>query len=116
MADKAKTETVEACGASGLKFQLGLYSINTNFKSVGGVYVFVKETPDSNGKVTYEAIYIGKTSDLSSRFSNHHKADAIRKCGANRLAVMSITTEAERTQIEKDLLGNYNTPCNEILN
>lgn len=103
-------------GKSGKIYTFKMFPIGTNFKSIGGVYIFVKHFLGTDKSNNYNLIYCGKTEDLSTRFDDHHKADCIKKNGANRICVMSVSTEKERTSIEEDILAAYNFTCNKMLN
>lgn len=82
-----------------------MYSLDTTFKSLPGVYIFLKSSNNN-------PVYVGETGDLSSRFDDHHKAAAIRNLGADRIGVLVEQNDAQRLAIERDLLTNYNWPCN----
>jgi hypothetical protein len=102
-------------GSSKTEYTFKVYPIGTSFKKLGGVYYISKRT-ESDGKGSHTQKYIGITEDLSSRFDNHHKADCFKKNGANCISVHLCESEDERQEIEKDLLSNYDCPCNEMLN
>lgn len=106
-----------ATGKSGRKYNFGIYSMDTNFKAVGGIYIFTKREMGRDGKYAHTTVYCGRTEDLSARFNNHHKADDIREKGANCLCVLGVSTENVRTEIERDILGctDNSFPCNDLL-
>lgn len=96
-------------GKSGTQYRFELYSLNTDFKNEGGIYIFAKKT--SNLKL--RLIYCGKTENFTNRFKNHHKEKAIQKLGANILCVLFECDEHKRDEIEIDILENHNFPCND---
>lgn len=102
-------------GKSGKKYTFGIYSLDTNFRSIGGIYVFTRREKSSN-TYSHSNKYIGKTNDLSKRFKNHHKEKCIMANHANCLCVMSVNLEEDREAIETDLLLGNTTSCNEINN
>ncbi len=102
-------------GKSGIKYKFYIYTLDTSFKEVGGIYIFTKRSKSNEGYL-HSNIYIGKTNDLSSRLENHHKKECINKHKANCICVMQIDNENKRTEIETDLLLGNITPCNEINN
>jgi hypothetical protein len=102
-------------GESGKEYSFGIYSLDTSFKEIGGIYIFTKRTK-SGEKYSHSNKYIGKTNDLSTRFDNHHKAECIGNNNANCICIMSVKSEDDRTEIETDLLLGNNTSCNEINN
>jgi len=112
---KVNENTFSIKGESGTKYTFSMYNFDTEFKDVGGIYIFTNRT-NSNDKFTHNVIYIGKTNDLSTRFDNHHKADCINRNESNCICVKQVDSEKERTKIETDLLIENQTNCNEINN
>jgi hypothetical protein len=102
-------------GASGTKYEFNIYSLDTNFKAIGGIYIFTQRS-NSNQQFERNLVYCGKTNDLSNRFESHHKEDCIRQNGANCICVMLVSSEQERRAIEADILSGNDFKCNEILN
>jgi hypothetical protein len=76
------------------------------------VYVFTGATQTDGGGETHKVIYVGETGDLSSRFTDHHKQTCIDRNGATHICVRREEGDAARLAIEKDLVDNYNPPCN----
>lgn len=81
---------------------------HTNFQKVGGIYAFASRSGND-----YTIYYIGKTNDLSTRFSGHHKIDIARRHGANLLLTMVEEDESKRTELEIDLIKKYKPICND---
>lgn len=98
-------------GKSGNSYAFEKYILNTNFSAVGGLYLFSREADNTN-----YLIYVGHTQDLSSRFTDHHKQDCINKNGGTHISVCAMSLETARLAAEKDILANYNFPCNEVNN
>jgi hypothetical protein len=96
---------VDAVGRSGNKYAFQVYSLDTTFKSLPGVYIFLSSS-------NHNPVYVGETGDLSCRFDDHHKAGPIRQHGADRIGVLLEQDAERRLAIERDLLSNYNWPCN----
>lgn len=94
---------VNAQGRSGNRYSFQVFTLDTSFKSLPGVYLFLRGN---------SPVYVGETGDLSCRFDGHHKAPEIQRCGADRIAVMVESSDERRLSIERDLLGNYKWPCN----
>jgi hypothetical protein len=105
-------QTLSLTGKSGKIYAFELYVLNTSFREVGGLYAFSKQATAT----THTIIYIGHTQDLSSRFTNHHKEECIDGQGATYISVCQMPNEIDRLVAEKDLLANYNCPCNEVNN
>jgi excinuclease UvrABC nuclease subunit len=94
---------INATGASGTKHTFTIYPLSTTFSAVGGVYLILKQNT---------VLYVGQTGDLSERFDAHHKASCWRRNQADRIAVMGVSTEKQRLQIEADLVKSHNPVCN----
>lgn len=97
---------ITAKGQSGQSYSFQLFPFDTKFNPVSAVYMFLQDNV---------ALYIGKAKDLSNRMSNHFKESEARRLGANRIAVLPVDTEAERDQIERDLISSHQPTCNELL-
>ena len=102
-------------GKSNKKYIFNIFPLDTQFKPIGGIYIFTKRIT-SQTIPEHKLIYCGKTNDLSKRFDNHHKEGCIKSHGANCICVMFVTSESDRTEIEKDILANNKFICNEKLN
>lgn len=108
---KIQNLNISLLGKSGKKYTFDIYTLDTKFNSVGGVYVFI-HLHDS----LYDLIYCGQTQDLSTRFDNHHKQDCIDSHNATHICVMRVDSEVKRTEIETDILANNYFPCNDVNN
>jgi excinuclease UvrABC nuclease subunit len=112
----AELGTILLTGKSGSQYLFWIYSLDTNFKNEGAVYVYTQATPNSEGGHTHSVIYVGQTGDLGSRLSNHHKWACINGRGANRICTTRIMpNEQERLNMEADLIAYYRPVCNELL-
>jgi len=109
----AKFGTITLTGASGTEYKFNVYPFDTNFRSIGAVYAVTKRTPKAEGGANHTRIYIGETGDLSERFDAHHKAGCFQQNGANCICTHRRDDEQTRLEIEADLLGNYDPPCND---
>lgn len=112
---KVTENKLTVTGKSKKVYEFMIYTLDTKFKAVGGIYIFTRRYKDGD-KYSHVFIYCGKTNDLSTRFDNHHKAECIKRNNANCLCVMSVNTEKERTSIEKDILEGNDFICNDVLN
>lgn len=104
----AKISTLTLTGASGRQYQFDVYPLDTEFNSVAAVYAITKRNASANHTI----IYIGQTDDLSERFDNHHKATCFKRQGANCVCIHVEKNEETRLAIERDLIKNYDPPCN----
>lgn len=105
-------------GKSGNTHSFEIYSLDTTFNKIAGVYVFTNRSKQSDGTYSHSIIYCGITNDLSTRFNRHHKEADIKKQNANCICVMAVSDEKQRTSIEADILmcKDNKFPCNDLLN
>ena len=113
-------KTTTLIGASNKQYRFNLWGFD-NFDDIkgtfqgGGLYLFTKrEMVDGEYKHTY--LYLGMTSNYQTRYDNHHKEADIRNHKSNCIGFypMSFSTEEEIEEAEKDILNNYDFPCNII--
>lgn len=104
----APGKSVTAAGKSGQKYEFGVYPWGTTFRSLGAVYLVLKQAPNGN----YDVLYVGQTGDLSERFDDHHKEHCFDRNGKTHIAVHLEGTEQRRLLKESDLISNYNPSCN----
>ncbi|WP_299117095.1 hypothetical protein [uncultured Winogradskyella sp.] len=107
----AKLGTIILDGCSSKTYEFSIYSIDTNFKQLGGIY-YISRRENKN----HTHIYLGITEDLSTRFDNHHKQDCFDENEANCISIHLNESEEERELIEKDILCKYNFLCNDTNN
>ncbi len=105
--------TMTIKGKSGTSYVFNVYNIPVTFTANGGVYFYTKVIPNDT---SHYYVYIGITENLNTRFNKHHKEDDIKKAGATHLSILWEENEEKRIAIEKDILGNVNTICNDQLN
>ncbi|MEW8089596.1 MAG: GIY-YIG nuclease family protein [Candidatus Thiodiazotropha endolucinida] len=108
----AKLATMALTGASGQQYNFNVYSIDTEFQSLGAVY-YVSRRTMANQKGSHTEVYIGQSGDISERFENHHKAYCFHQHGANCISIHADDNEFSRLDKEQDLIQAYNPPCND---
>lgn len=108
-----KLGTISYKGKSGKTYSFTIYSFDTQFSAVGGVYFVNKRTKQSDNSHTHKRIYLGQTGDLSERFDDHHKADCFKEHKANCICVHRDDNEKSRLAKEDDLLKVHKPPCND---
>lgn len=108
----AKLADLTLTGRSGKAYQFLVYPLNTTFKALGGIYYFSVRKIRSDGTGNHTALYIGQTSDLSSRFTDHHKEACMDARGVNAISVHLDDDERSRLSKERDLVSAYEPPCN----
>ena len=110
----AKIADAVFTGGSGTKYNFEVYTVGQEFNAVGAVYVFttrILNQQQRRGVHTFA--YVGQTGDLSERFDNHHKAQAINNCNPNCICVHVENNEHSRLAIERDLIAGHTTRCND---
>jgi hypothetical protein len=103
--------TLTLTGKSGKTYLFNIYILNSTFVKAGGLYLFTKKVD-----ITHHFIYIGRTEDLSSRFTDHHKQECIDGKGATHICIHWLDGKDALINAETDLLAAYNFTCNETLN
>lgn len=100
-------------GPSRAAYDFTVYPIGTTqWNAVPGIYIFTKVV---NGE--WLPIYIGRCASFKERIcSSHHKWLDVYLFGATHVHALVVHDEPTREWIEADLLGGFNTPCNEVLN
>jgi hypothetical protein len=106
---KTEAPTIEWGGASGTTYKHWIYPIGTPLAAKGGNYVFAKEIRPKE----WTPIYIGQTSDLSTRFEDHHKKECIKRNGATHIHAHLNAKESDRLAEEADLLKKWGPACND---
>ena len=112
-----KIEDFAFYGTSGHQYIFQVYPIGTEFKDIGGVYIFTRREMNSNGNVMHNLLYIGQTNSLPDRITRfHHKWEGIVRNGGNCVCVYSELNHPNRNTIENDLIHNYQPPLNRFKN
>lgn len=116
-------KTTSLKGKSGKKYTFDLYSFD-KFDELsdeitaekGAIYLFTKHIL-KNGKYYHEYIYLGETSDISTRYANHHKRRCIMSHSSNCIGfIFTDASDDERKAMEKDILEANDFPCNDMNN
>jgi hypothetical protein len=102
-------------GKSGLQYPFHIWSLDTRFKPIGGVYFVTQRTADKAKQLRprHNAIFIGQTEDLAQSFNAQALPERFMKLGANCICVHLHDDAERRLGIEKDLLAVYSTDCND---
>lgn len=96
-------------GKSGKKYTYQIFTIDTTFKEEAGNYIFCKRNANDN----WTPQYIGQTKSLSDRLDDHDKEACAKRHGATHIHAHLNSQEAARLAEEKDLILNFQPPCNE---
>lgn len=95
-------------GKSGRTYTYYVYPIGTGFKEDAGNYIFAKLNASNN----WVPQYIGQTKNLNQRLGDHEKEACAKRNGATHIHAHLNAAEAARLAEEKDLIENFNPPCN----
>jgi len=98
-------------GASGTKYLGQLLALDEDLGNPECVYVIVAYQAATR---EYSTIYVGETTGLSNHIAKHPKRNCWRNKGATHVSVYRTHATPQRRQdIVKDILANYDVPCNE---
>ena len=103
-----QTLTIVWQGASGTPYTYGLVPIGSTLPAAAGNYVVCRH--NGNG---YSAVYVGETSNLSERLSNHNEEGCFKRHDATHVSFREnyAGVDARRAE-EKDIRERYSPPCN----
>jgi len=97
-------------GQSGKEYQYEIYSLDTSFRPLPGLYIYARMAEDG----TWMPIYIAQTRDLHQRLEGHVRLDDAVQNGATHLhAHYSSTGQAVRCSEERDLILRWRPVCND---
>ena len=111
----SNTPTCKWNGKSGTRYTYYIHAIGTPMKDVDGNYIYAYlGPPDAKGNRYWHPVYIGQ-GNLKERSdtSSHHKGYCITQAGATHFHAHTNGIKSDRLAEERDLLANYNTPCND---
>ena len=101
--------TIDWTGQSGRTYRYWIYPIDQLFTDGAGNYIFAKEVQQGR----WTPCYIGQTSNLSDRLSDHEKEMCARRHGATHIhAHANPAGESTRRAEEADLISRWDPPCN----
>ena len=111
-----KKGAITFTGKSGSQYPFHIWSLDTQFKAIGGVYFITQRTADRAKQLRprHNAIFIGQTEDLAQAFNAQELPERYLKLGANCICVHLHADPERRLGIEKDLLSVYRTDCNDF--
>lgn len=99
-------------GQSGKEYQFEVFSLDTAFQSLPGVYIYAKQAEDG----TWIPVYIAQTRDLHQRLEGHVRLDDAVQNGATYLhAHYSSAGQASRCSEERDLVLRWQPVCNDLV-
>jgi hypothetical protein len=86
-----------------LTHEFTVYTANTNWNDIGGVYIFA----GVNAQNKWEAKYIGIADSFKNRLPNHERWAEAQRAGATHIHAKVVSPEATRVLIEKALIAAY---------
>lgn len=101
-----KIDTLVVEDSHGYEYDFGLYSKDTQFKNVSAIYIFVKL---QNGE--YNPLYIGQSTELGTRLSNHEKKAELVRAGFTHYLVRQFD-ESQLDEKEKSFIQQYSPEFN----
>lgn len=97
-------------GKSGAKYEFEVWSRDTTFNDVGGVYIFSNRNSQTR---RHTVLYVGQTNSFKDRRLQHHEQwECAEPRGGNVICTYRESSSVERQRIERDLINYYNPPCN----
>ena len=106
-------DTVIATGESGKRYEFELFEKGTHFKSLSGVYIFLRHENQNR----FDPVYIGEADSFRDRidenFELHHQYNCISKNKYTHIAVLIVQGDRQRRlDIETDLRQGNPSFCN----
>ena len=101
-----KIDTLVVKDSHGYEYDFELYSKDTQFKNVSAIYIFVKL---QNGE--YIPLYIGQSTELGARLSNHEKKAELVRAGFTHYLVRQFA-ESQLDEKEKSFIQQYTPKFN----
>ena len=109
-AESAASSLVKWPGQSGKAYQYEVYSLDTTFRPLPGLYIYAAQTEDGS----WSPIYIAQTRDLHQRLEGHVSMDDAVAQGATHLhAHYCSAGQAARCTEEHDLILRWRPVCND---
>lgn len=98
-------------GLSGMTYEYEAYEVGEHsWLEVPGNYIFARINAASG---RWSALYIGETSNLKDRITNHDKWDCARSHGVTHIhAHTTGLSQQKRQSEEQDLIALHTPPCN----
>jgi hypothetical protein len=99
-------------GASGIRYEFGVYTRSDIFKPIAAVYFLAKRIPQGPDHADYSWIYVGHAEDISKRPFEQKRKACIDRYEANSVCLYIEESVTKRVAIEADLREAYDPPCN----
>jgi excinuclease UvrABC nuclease subunit len=89
-------------------YEFTVYTANTNWNEVGGIYIFCGVNPQNQ----WVALYIGQADSLRNRIPSHEQWNPAVRLGATHIHAMVVQQEWTRDSIERQLIQNHQPRLN----
>lgn len=90
------------------KYEFGVYSPDTTWNEVSGVYVFCGVSAQNQ----WVPLYIGQAENFRSRLSAHEQWGPASRLGATHIHALVVSQSATRDLIERELIKSYQPRLN----
>lgn len=97
-------------GASGERYEFSAFSLDSDFRNVGGVYALARRTLDEDGRARHEILYLGRTESLKKSLRGKEQWASIFP-GCNCILVRAETDPERRALAETDLRRIHDCAC-----
>ena len=106
-----KISTMTFIGQSGTEYKFNVWTRDTSFNDVGGVYIFSNRNSQTKN---HRVLYVGQTQSFKDRRLQHHEEwdKCANQRGGNVICTYQENSSIQRRRIERDLINNYDPPCN----
>ena len=93
-------------------FTFHVYSFDTDWSEVGGLYVFAGRVKTPLGLFRWQALYLGQTQDFAGYLPTHRKWLEAVQLGATHVHAMRMDDPDLRDAAEEELIQVYKPPLN----
>ena len=108
--ESTKSTSYNWPGQSGKEYPYEIYSFDTAFRPLPGIYIYAKQLADGD----WSPIYIAQTRDLHQRLEGHVKlSDAIANGATHLHAHYDTAGQSARCTEEHDLIQRWRPVCND---
>ena len=82
------------------------------WRATSGLYIFAAPTKDHQSTGSWLALYVGQTSDFSTRIPNHERWQEALQLGATHVHARDETASVVLDKMEEGLIQIYQPPMN----
>jgi len=109
--DQESPSSYNWTGHSGRRYPYQVYSLDTAFRPLPGLYIYAKQLADGD----WSPIYIAQTRDLHQRLEGHVRlADAVANGATHLHAHYCSAGQGTRCTEEHDLILRWQPVCNDV--